>query len=416
MHSDKSKLNSKPDKPKHDFKDMPTQNDLKMYLKALQRVVDFSAVNKMDIDMNYAFGLFLINVNLKTVLRHRHMNIPQGILQPIRELVKKNSGLLEFFRSMVDRDKTKGNSQNKAIYSLFLNDTSWVERLGKYDTVFQTENRKSSLTHIRAKFGSWEQYTKRIFDWEINAVPGPRASDYCIGLLADCHHKVLDFRTKCVLPENCLMLLLDGFDAGYALTHRLLFIIMAHYGRDCDVFSHAIDKELTTKYCSDAFSEAQYIAMHQFGLKDLIMEEIALCSLEGHVEFLKRTWLAHALELQTAYGCFASPDVRMRKNSHKSAVSRPWSMARSPQDQIIQGGKCNGHLTATASGSLAVAVSTLLRLTRSHAVPQADLVAADRSAADQLRLLQQVFQSKAAKTSGEAEETRQRQKLDHAGQ
>ncbi|KAI5632671.1 hypothetical protein NE865_14616 [Phthorimaea operculella] len=402
---------------------MPTQSDLKIYLKALERVVDFSSMNKMDIDMNYAFGLFLINVNLKTVLRHRPMNIPLLILQPIRQLVKKNTELLDFFRKMVTRDRTKGNTQNKAIYSLFSNDTSWVERLDKYDAVFQTEKRKSSLTYLRAKFGNWELYTKRIFDWEKTAIPGPKASDYCAGMLEKCHTTVSDFRVKCVLPEECVNVLLDGTDAGYALTHRLLFIILAHYGRGCDVFSHTLDKKLTTQYCSDAFNEAQYIAFHQYGINDLLMEEIALCSLEGHVEFLKRAWLGHALKHQTAHGCFAAPNVRLRKTksttqnpgsrprktkstSHKPG-SRPWAMARSPHDQIIQGGQCDGHFTATTSGALAVAVSAFLRHIGPHTVHQAILAAADPQAPDELRLLQQVSQNKTMETFGETEKTHQ---------
>lgn len=47
--------------PKHVFHDMPTKKDVYVYLKSLQRIIDFSAANKNEIDINLVFGLFHVN-------------------------------------------------------------------------------------------------------------------------------------------------------------------------------------------------------------------------------------------------------------------------------------------------------------------------------------------------------------------
>lgn len=45
-------------------KNLPQKNDLIIYLKTLRRIVEFCSDNKNEVDLNFVFGIFLINGEL----------------------------------------------------------------------------------------------------------------------------------------------------------------------------------------------------------------------------------------------------------------------------------------------------------------------------------------------------------------
>lgn len=47
---------------------------------------------------------------------------------------------------------------------------------------------------------------------------------------------------------------------------------MARMGHGCSILSEREDKELSHKFCSMAYAEAQYIAFNKYGHADLMLE------------------------------------------------------------------------------------------------------------------------------------------------
>lgn len=47
---------------------------------------------------------------------------------------------------------------------------------------------------------------------------------------------------------------------------------MAYFGRGCTIFSPKKDKAMIATYCSMGYTEAEYIAINNYGVVDLMME------------------------------------------------------------------------------------------------------------------------------------------------
>ncbi|XP_072935172.1 UPF0764 protein C16orf89 homolog [Epargyreus clarus] len=158
---------------------------------------------------------------------------------------------------------------------------------------------------------------------------------------------------RCRVSKSCYEMLQNGTDFGYALAHRLLFLQQARYGRGCSIFSEQKDKHMSQRFCSIAYQEAVYIAKHGFAIVDLLLEYVCLCALDGHAEFLRRSWLEKILRFQTLPGCF-SQHAREKLKMFKFPTSSAWKIIHSRNHDIL-GGYCNGHSTALAASTLAMA-------------------------------------------------------------
>ncbi|XP_026727858.1 UPF0764 protein C16orf89 homolog, partial [Trichoplusia ni] len=184
--------------------------------------------------------------------------------------------------------------------------------------------------------------------------------DACIALLgehpiAEGSHKV---EITCKTPKKCKDGISNGSDFGYGLTHRVLYLLLSRFARGCSVFSLKEDKFKLDKYCMRAFNEAQFIAGQGYKKPDLMMEQIVICTLIGHAQFLQVDWIKHFLTYQTSSGCFTDDSSLLGVNE-LPMVEVPgddWTLS----NNVIMNGACNGHTTAVASAMLASVLRYIL--------------------------------------------------------
>ncbi|XP_063837012.1 uncharacterized protein LOC135086136 [Ostrinia nubilalis] len=337
-------------------KNFPQKSDLLTYLKSLRRIIDFCSKHKVDLDMNFEFGLFLINVNLKKVLHNKRNRIPKHVQTYITLLLKENDDLIDFFDFMVSGNHDSKERSNKLITTLFSNETQWMKRLQRFHAELLTESDESSQ-RFSGKSLTWSRYMENVDDTD-RWTPSPKLSDLCMLSLAN--NEIQDsIQTRCDVYEPCYEMLMNGTDFGYALSHRLLFLLHARHSRGCSIFSKEQDESLTKKFCKTAYSEAEFIANNDYQAVDLLLEQMGLCTLDGHPQFLKRSWLSNVLRFQTKYGCFGQ---RLTQAPARSRLSRPppiWKIAKN-LDHRIMDGLCDGHVTSVASATLAAAIRYIL--------------------------------------------------------
>ncbi|KAL0850468.1 hypothetical protein ABMA28_012266 [Loxostege sticticalis] len=336
--------------------DLPSTSDLGIYLNALKDIFSFCSKHKQDLDMNFVFGLFIANVNLKKTLhldRELYTTIPQPVQYFIKLLLKENEDLINFFKTMVQQNHDPREDSNKMIITLFSNETQWLKQLRKLDSTLLT---KEEMWRLQPKqmFSTLNEYKQGVSNME-QWTPHPRISDMCLEILAKnkMHYSP---HSKCKVYENCYHILINGTNFGYALTHRLLFVLSARLSRGCSIFSYRDDKELSRVLCTTAFSEAKYIARNNYKIVDLILEQMCLCSLAGFGQFLKRSWLSDILDFQNENGCFGQHlPAPTAITATLSRHPRAWKLAKH-RDHRILGNQCDGHVTSVAAATLALAV------------------------------------------------------------
>ncbi|XP_013166622.1 PREDICTED: uncharacterized protein LOC106117098 [Papilio xuthus] len=206
---------------------------------------------------------------------------------------------------------------------------------------------------MRSSYPKWDNYESKVSQlsrWK----PDPREADICIASLAK---NRLNKRVCRFLPM-CYNMLVNGTNFGYSLTHRLLWLIQAHRGRGCRIFSTREDKELIDMFCTKIFREANYIAANNFKILDLLLEQMTLCSLSGYPDTLRRTWIAKALKHQTSLGCFTLKLPAQTSSKYSYKGSDKWAISAPTVNMV--GGACDRHLTAVASGAISGAVRYIL--------------------------------------------------------
>ncbi|KAJ8734581.1 hypothetical protein PYW08_013831 [Mythimna loreyi] len=284
--------------------DLPPQTSIDNYLKALENIVNFGIKHNVYVDLNLKFGLFMIEVNLKSFMQDTRYNIPPKIRLRLEQILLKTDKLTEFFNSMVQLNnywENKKYRRDMAITQLFYNATTWLRPPDAFNTDLLDQTRIYSPKELKKMYGKWKIYFDHVNDYTISK-PTPEESDKCIGSLALTSPSGV--AAECRVPRHCKKTLQEGSEYGYGLLHRLLFMIIARFSRKCIVFSEKQDKEDAVKYCRRCFSEAQYIASNNYKLPDLIYEQIALCGLFGHAQFFRHSWLQRLLQFQTSEGCF----------------------------------------------------------------------------------------------------------------
>ncbi|GBP27769.1 UPF0764 protein C16orf89 [Eumeta japonica] len=294
------------------------------YIESIDEVVQFVHKYRNNIYINLGLGLLIAKVNLKAVVRDIE-GLPESILSSILRLDYELEKTMKYFYryqvpEIIRQDKIQAN-----ITSL-LNETTWLRRIRKFeDKVLITTLRNAPVVETL----SWDNYIQKLNQGPV--VPDQYQSVICIASVGENPINTERRLTKCQIHEECYEVILSGTSVGYALTHRLMIILAAHFGRNCYIFSRSRDEVLIREMCAWTLKEAQYIAEHGYKLRDLMMEQISLCALNGYSEFLQHVWFSKFLELQSTTGCFAEED----------------------------NGDCKEHATAAAVSSISAAVRFL---------------------------------------------------------
>ncbi|CAH0722279.1 unnamed protein product, partial [Brenthis ino] len=318
------------------------------YLNIIDRVSRYYTENKNDIYIDLSFGLFLTIVNMKYSLKDKEDIIPADIRTKMQNIISKNEQLLQYYEEYGDETRI----ETLLINSLFSNASLWINRLENFKHTFG-ENETYSRSELNKRYSYWNRYlheVDRLEDW----IPSPKQSDGCLVSLSI---NPVNYKTPlswCPVADFCYTMLVKGTDFGYALGHRLLLLIMARMGHGCRVLSEREDKELSQKFCSMAYAEAQYIAFNKYGNADLMLEFTTLCSLESHAEFLHRRWLKNLKRFQLRSGCFVT-QIIMAEPPSTLFEDKLTDQALDPVEE------CNTHTTALAIATYSSAVRFILQ-------------------------------------------------------
>ncbi|XP_059060359.1 uncharacterized protein LOC131853480 [Achroia grisella] len=347
--------------------DIFSKRGLVKYLRSLRHIIYFAYDFKYDVDMNFEFGLFLVNVNLKSILEEKRNELPLSVIKYLELILKKNDEVIDFFREMVNRDQNPEDRRNKILTSLFLNESQWISELRGFDIRILKQIRLKSDHELEELYSTRDNYENKVDDLD-NGTPNPKLSDACLVSLAANTISYSKYTPKCEIPNVCRDMVVNGTDFGYALLHRLLLLLHAKFARRCYILNPVEDREMRRRICSTAYDEAQYIAMQGYRVNDLIMEQIALCGLDGHAKFLRSSWISNLLYFQSPYGCFGMKkygsiqihsDYQFFPDELIDKRTKTWKLDKHLQHDII-GRLCNGHVTAAAAATLSVAVRYIL--------------------------------------------------------
>ncbi|XP_050352133.1 uncharacterized protein LOC126774603 [Nymphalis io] len=219
-----------------------------------------------------------------------------------------------------------------------------------------TDLKSYNLNELEDIYPPWEYYLQDVKDKE-KWTPNPELSDSCLVSLSSSNIINKGSQSRCSLEDSCYEMLTEGNNFGYALTHRLLLLLVADLGRGCSILSPKQDKALKYKYCSMAYAEVEYIAMNKYEIADLMMEIMCLCSLDGHAQFLRRSWLQHMLYFQKPLGCFGTTPTSSERIS--SVDGRRFGFNTRYENGSEE--ECNIHATAVASGIFSVAIRYIVQ-------------------------------------------------------
>ncbi|XP_075979206.1 uncharacterized protein LOC142978587 [Anticarsia gemmatalis] len=344
--------------------DLPVKIDMEKYLSKLEDTIAFVNNNKVYVDLNLYFGLFVVKVNLKSSLKSRGKNrglLPAFIRTRLENLLKTNDAVVEYFTKMTKKFIVKlGSVEQRSVglLDLISNEATWMNKLANFSLDLFKKTKYYSRKKLKEIYFDWADYFEKVFDVDIFS-PSPNESDTCLTSLAQNPVNREVNMTHCHVPYKCAHLVNNGTHFGYGITHRLLFLLLTRFSRNCAIFSDADDAILINQLCATIYNEAEYIAHFDFEIPDLILEQISLCTLVGHAQFLRRSWIDELLDFQTSYGCFNV--TRPRKNftlpKFKSdGVS--WEFLST--NEAIMNGACNGHMTGVASAALASAIRFIM--------------------------------------------------------
>ncbi|KAJ8734582.1 hypothetical protein PYW08_013832 [Mythimna loreyi] len=338
--------------------DFPKAKDFNRYLSALEKVVDFCVRHKHYVDLNMQFGLFLIDVNLRRTLQEK--SVPAKARSRLENLFEKNDELSSYFHSMVQKNQNVTKmGQDIKLTLLFYNASTWPVPADKFNRKLLKRTKLYNSKQLNIIYGKWENYFKNVNNFEKN-YPSPKESDACLAHLVRTPHLPWNrrFLPNCQTPRNCKLMIEEGSDFGYALTHRLLFLVIARFSRSCVVFSEKEDQLKTDTFCKKCFYEAEYIASNNFQFPDLIYEQICLCGLFGHTQFIRNYWLKTLLDFQTSEGCFSAKigTEDFEENEMKDDED-DWKIDRVLD---IMNGQCNGHFSSVAVATLSNALRYIL--------------------------------------------------------
>ncbi|XP_068914797.1 UPF0764 protein C16orf89 homolog [Tenebrio molitor] len=130
-------------------------------------------------------------------------------------------------------------------------------------------------------------------------------SDHCLMeiLALDCH--VSRFCDEMMLGRR--------IDKGYLLSHRLFYLQIVRLKR-CPYDPRAF-RDSTARLCSLMLREIRTNERLGFPARDIALEQMVLCGIEGFSEFLGEKWRNEVVSWQTEFGCYGRGGGSVDKRS-----------------------------------------------------------------------------------------------------
>ncbi|CAH1395911.1 unnamed protein product [Nezara viridula] len=120
------------------------------------------------------------------------------------------------------------------------------------------------------------------------------------------------------ITDFCLSQMTDESARGYTLSHQVLYFSLA-----AAMSPLPFTRDLLDKRCGRVLTEVNTILKNGMPLKlrDLFVEDVAVCGLSNYPEFLTNRVLDFILSLQHSSGCFSPGGPLKNCDEHLSAVS-----------------------------------------------------------------------------------------------
>ncbi|XP_037024565.1 UPF0764 protein C16orf89 homolog [Bradysia coprophila] len=185
---------------------------------------------------------------------------------------------------------------------------------------------------------------------------------------------IADVFEECAVTDDCAELFMEKIGSLYPLTHQIFYHYFAQK-KNCLTNEHFKKKmgnrspgELMHRMCNKVWQEAHAIQVADFPImyRDLLTEQVTVCSLLGYTQFLKVSWLKRLLSWQGETGCY-SDDPSILTTSHRNSKENKQSRSSNTlhrvkrSDNKIQMGseKCSVHFTSVALSAMAMHVRYL---------------------------------------------------------
>ncbi|GLG99612.1 Uncharacterized protein GBIM_06031 [Gryllus bimaculatus] len=115
-------------------------------------------------------------------------------------------------------------------------------------------------------------------------------------------------------------------------------------------------EDIVDDLCSDILIDTELIERLDFPIyaRDVFCEQVALCGIEGFVEFMRPAWIKQILSWQRPVGCFGN-EVEFREAVEKVKYER----RRRKRDDGVMAHGCLMHFTGVALAALAASLRYL---------------------------------------------------------
>ncbi|KAG7211974.1 hypothetical protein KM043_011175 [Ampulex compressa] len=299
-----------------------SSEDFDKKLNGLWKVVDYVHRRLRQMNVDTTFGITLAEANIIATLMHNNARyLSDERLAILREvLVLCDSTRRRLIGAVVP--------ENKNVQLLLNNPGIWINRI------------KWKRGGFRKKLRSTPDLTYRnVVNLTMQGAPRGNESDLCLA-------KIIQSKLngECRLPSMCVAILTEDDDArGYPLTHRLLILQVAK-ALKCQRTANVDTKKMILSICADILQDLVDVeaADYPYNSRDLMMEQVVLCGMEGFLEFINLHYERLILDWPHPSGCFSStgfrgnPGVPSRRSSLKTDFG------------------CDSHTTGLGAASLSL--------------------------------------------------------------
>ncbi|CAL1686183.1 unnamed protein product [Lasius platythorax] len=293
-------------------------------LIALDKALTYINDRPYQMNVDTTYGVTLSQVNLMAALLHDNVQyLESRFFIALKEMV----ALSDLTRKNLMNNVVPTSEIELSLQSTLNNLTLWIKPIW-WTRIFPKDR------PIPSQGLNYSQVVKSIqHGW-----PNETESDQCLFKIT---HSALN--EECQIPQACAEgLMRDDDVTGYPLTHRLLMIQIAkRFG--CRETASLPFSYLVPAFCARIFQNLVNLEAWNFPStgKDLMIEQILLCGMEGYYEFLDKRYEDLILNWPHQSGCF---NLQGFPEEHK--------MTRRSSSLTDFG--CHNHITGLAAASLSL--------------------------------------------------------------
>ncbi|GLV32941.1 uncharacterized protein CBL_08997 [Carabus blaptoides fortunei] len=295
----------------------------KQLIERLHRILDFLVADATKVDVDCLFGVVIAEAQLNLLL---NSSVDPDRMQQISRLRSK----CELVRSTVRKLVQVPDEANAKILNAVLRPAGW-----QVDNGFSLGNLE--LLPILP----WPATTQDLVDIIYEGSPLEEESDSCIAQLVG--QGTPEERHICKISEECVDIMMDFDDPchGYPLTHRLLYM-QSFRALNCFTRKEEFNT-LKQMLCSRIYQEFRTLESLDLEItRDLYLEQLVLCGLEGYAEFLHRHARTSILEWQNSVGCYGR------------TVELLAARERTKRATVLMSHGCDSHMTGLGIAALAL--------------------------------------------------------------